>query len=419
MRGRPLTCALWVAGVVAIYLRAPSLLSAPRFWAEEGSVYFAYAYAHPWLDTLVTPHGLYLLLYTNLAAIVAARAVPLTSAPLVTTLCAFAVQALTLALILWSRSALWRSDTRKVVGCLIVLLTPISGELWLTTTNSQFYLSLVTFLILVDRVDGASRFRVHAYRVLLVLAGLTGPVSCFLAPLFLLKAWRERQREDRIHTGILLACTLVQLTVLWSLRHEPAVARRFAVVDVPTLASIVWTNTIVWPFGGLPLAQAFADVIFRACSGGRLPFVVLGLLLLCLEVLLLWCIAAPVETSARRALLGSYLLLTVLSIMAGTSSLPDKAALMQPGLGGRYFYVPTVLLLLLLLVNIQRDLFASARSLFCLALLAAALIWGARAYQPPPATGPDWPMEVRRWQEDAEYRLHIWPPGWSVSLKKQ
>ncbi|HET8706541.1 MAG TPA: hypothetical protein VFM46_09595, partial [Pseudomonadales bacterium] len=68
-------------------MRRPELFSHPRFWAEEGSVYFANAWHFVWYEVLFEPHLGYLSFFNNLAALIATT-VPLKHAPLVTTIAA-------------------------------------------------------------------------------------------------------------------------------------------------------------------------------------------------------------------------------------------------------------------------------------------------------------------------------------------
>jgi hypothetical protein len=165
---------VWFAAVLAIALRAPALWSHPRFWAEEGAIYFADAFNLPWYDSLFAPHFGYYSLFANGTALVAARLAPLEHAPLVTLIAALAVQALPVALILLSRAPLWRSWASALTGVVMVSFLPIStAELWLNTINSQFYLALCTFLVLLEEEPADTPGRRFTHRAVLLLGGLT------------------------------------------------------------------------------------------------------------------------------------------------------------------------------------------------------------------------------------------------------
>jgi hypothetical protein len=411
---------LWGASLLAMYWRAPALLAHPRFWAEEGSLYFAYAFDHSWYEALVKPYAGYFSLYVNCATLAAARFVTLPNAPLLTTIAAFLVQAISPAIIVWSQSELWRGTARKLAGLLIVLLAPLWGELWLNTINSQFFWSLTAFLILLEPVRQTTTIKRRVYCVALLIAGLTGVVSCFLAPLFVLKAWWERTRESIGHAAILLVCFAVQGAIAWSLRNEPGVAHRLGVLNPPTLASIVWTNTVAWPLFGFDVARGFARLLYTALGTSGFQFTLIGVLLLLLELVFLWYVSSRVDRRLRWLLLGTYGLLTVLSAVFSGGSRPEKTALISPGYGGRYFYVPNVALLILLLANVRwpTEPRFDHRSVVCAGLLAAALFFGARRYWEIPTAGAEWTVEVAQWRANPTHRLRIWPQGWSVTLSK-
>ncbi|HZV81410.1 MAG TPA: hypothetical protein VFF53_04500, partial [Geobacteraceae bacterium] len=58
---------LTLAIALFVAWRQPELLTAPRFWAEEGTNFFAYAYAHSWWENLLHPQFGYYTLYNAIA----------------------------------------------------------------------------------------------------------------------------------------------------------------------------------------------------------------------------------------------------------------------------------------------------------------------------------------------------------------
>lgn len=103
-------CVLGCAALIA--LRAPVLVLAPRLWAEEASVYLAYAQSQSFLRSLLFvptsdfPAG-YLNLPANLASTLAAFVFPLELAPAVAMVIAFALQLVPFVIVLWGRSRFW------------------------------------------------------------------------------------------------------------------------------------------------------------------------------------------------------------------------------------------------------------------------------------------------------------------------
>jgi len=200
--------ALLFISVLIIIFREYTFFTMPRLWAEEGIVYFSYASSHSWLSALLKPHLGYYSLFSNLAAVLASRAVPLEKAPLVTTFLAFFVQCIPLLIVIWGNSNFWNTFFKKAIMIAIILFTPLSGETWLTTINCQYHFSLITVLILCECND-SNQIKKNFYRALLVISSLSGVLSCFLMPLYLIRAWITKQREAVVHAGIISTCTLI------------------------------------------------------------------------------------------------------------------------------------------------------------------------------------------------------------------
>ncbi len=392
-------------------LRAPELLRTPRFWAEEGSVYFAEAFSHPSAAALLTPHFGYWSLGANGAALLATLA-PLTMAPLVTTLLALLVQSLPIALVAWGAGTWRRSLAQRAAAVAVLVAIPLSGELWLNTINSQFYLAVATFLVLTA-APGTPRPRVVA--PILALAGLTGVVSCFLTPLFVYRAARERRVDVGFNALVMVACSAVQLVMFWSVLGDPGVARRFSPLDLPTLGAILTTNSLVWCFGGLHAAQSVATAVLS--QRGLPEFAVVGWLLLGAVMLFLVWGAAGVPRPQRVLIIGSFVLISVLSMVAASGSRSDKWVMIVPGFGGRYFYAPNVILTLLVLANLRRDN-SRLRQALAVLFLSAAIFHGLRQFRDVPVSGPLWRDEVPMWEADSQHQLRIWPLGWTARLTR-
>lgn len=94
---------IFVGAFALIVLRDPSLFYAPRFWAEEATVYLTTAYSSPVLTTLLAQHQGYLSIWTNVAGLLATIP-PLEYAPAVTTAMALVVYLAIIVAILVDKS---------------------------------------------------------------------------------------------------------------------------------------------------------------------------------------------------------------------------------------------------------------------------------------------------------------------------
>lgn len=404
-------------------LRRPELLSAPRFWAEEGQVYFAHAFNTSFVANLFSQFYGYYTLIPNLATGLAVLA-PLHLAPYITTIIALLVQLQVCSLALLSRSAFWGSQFQKGILCLAIILVS-TGDVWLNTINSMYWLAIGTFFILLEEEGNTHRVTLWHRRFYLLFAGLTGVVSCFMTPVFALKAWHTREREQAIRTAILAGCALLQLAVLAtayltgnSMLGERFTADSFSLQRVLVLnffdpfALAQWLNwepVLRFDEHFLPLTRALAD-------GQQLHFFRVSVMMIesFIVAFFLWLFYSNRNHRGYRYLLLSYLLVTVLSTV---SSLRMESA-------PRYVLAPSCMLLTALVGTFSASLQQSrwqqwgTRLMFAMILLITALNFRPKInrYFTPDIS---WPDEVSRWRSNTGYSPRIWPPGWAVELRRR
>ena len=210
---------LLFAGVLLLmWVRAPSWILHPHFWAEEGTTWFQYASTHSLVQDLfyIYPQSGYFNLVANLGGVLSsstARFLNLEYAPLSTVLAAFLIQALAIAIILFGKSRLFNSTPRAVTGCLIVLFASTSvSEVWLNSINSMSYLGLIALLLLFENISEWPTWLKWTVRVILVLCGLSAVYSIVLLPLFLFSFFRYKERERKVQCFILAGCLLIQIS---------------------------------------------------------------------------------------------------------------------------------------------------------------------------------------------------------------
>jgi hypothetical protein len=333
---------------------------------------------------------------------------------------------LPLAIIIWGTSSLWEHWYQRILGVLIILFAASSGEIWLNTINSQFYLAVVTFLILMEDMGRTGPVQLWLYRALLLVCGLSGAVSCFLLPMFILKAFFKRDRETLIQTGILAVCVLVQGWAWWVSRETGgSLAMRFSNLDLPTVVAVIVNRTIVAPILGQTFTGSSAAWLshLRQVSLSQFTWLSIGLVV---GVTGLFCTLCWRDLKRNALIVGCYLFVAILTVV--TALVPPemgKIVLVNPQAGIRYFYAPSVMFLLLLLANIQfnRVSLKQWQTLFCVALLAVALATGADHYQSDimqftNVTWSRWEYEVYAWQVNHSYTIRIWPGGWTMRLDK-
>jgi hypothetical protein len=409
--------------IIVIGLRDVQLISEPRLWAEEGTRYYNQAYYYSdspyWYMGLVRIQRGYLALWPSLATTTAANLFSVEQTPLVTTLFAFVIQIIPFAIVLWSQAAFWKPAWRKIAGVLILLFAPISAEAWLNTINSQFFLALSTFLILLEEAE-VGKVQTWLYRILLGVAGLTGPVSGILTPLFVFKAWKEKKRQRVIQAGLLGACAIIQLLILLiSSRQDPSVGLRFAVIDLRPFPLVLITQCLGPVLVGPTLSGQIASTILPVVRSGGLPIVIAIALSLAIIGTIFWLAVKRLANIEKVIFIGSYFLLVFFGFVG--SLWQDKFALIQTGDFQRYFFVPNAIFMLILLANINELKFEFHTVFFILAL-TTVLVLGIASYRPTTIGGPDWPkwsQEIQAWRIDPGRKINIWPLGWQITLRKQ
>lgn len=420
---------IFLAALALAVSRAPQLLIEPRFFAEEGAVYYVVALREPVLDALfhLPPRtAAYIALSVTAPATIAAKLMPIELAPFATTYAALALVVIAMAIIAFGRSMLWDDPVRKALACAIVLLAPSSlGELWLNSTNSQVYCSVISLCILFEDLRRASRRRIALYALLLSFTGLSGVYTSFLFFAFAWKVWVERTRGAWVAASVVALASVVQLAaflMMWSQDAVPSM--KLEGIDWVRSAIFTFYSQVVTPLGLSPLAQWLFDansVLYSILKGSRAP-AILGAAIASL-LGLVGFVAAFVDRdlhSPRNGLVLTFASLAVLTTLSANFGHTT----------GRYAALSGICLLWLLLAHTRTlgGAHAHARAIAAGALLACALAVGAAGFRDDPVFTcpggcPRWTEEVARWRQDPGAMPRIWPrrfpptkPPWFVDL---
>lgn len=397
LKRNSLKYALLVAFTAAIILRTPHSLYPPRFWGEDGTQFFCYAHNNGLWSAFIKTHQGYHSLWCNCAGIIASL-VPLTEAPLVTTLAGLLSQLSSAIIVLWGGIESLGSPLKKSLALCILLLVPSNTEVGLNVANSQFLFCTACGLILV----GDTRTLKGPKRILLLIASINGPVSCFLTPVFLLKAWREKSAERFVQFLILFCGTLVELLSLYYGRAE---THRPLVIGANRLVGVIFSHLFLAPFTTRSLFTFHLEALNGAIT------VSVWLLVAVFMVSILYCIR---HNKDAKWLCASSFVVLVCSLL-GVLDATTKDLMLY---GDRYFYAPQVLLFIALLVCALGN--CPKERLILKAALGIFLLLGAIEYPvlPPQITeGLSWQGEVEKWKQDHTYKLHVWPSFMTMELK--
>ncbi|MEP7042435.1 MAG: hypothetical protein ABI843_05200 [Dokdonella sp.] len=208
----PWAFAFLLAGVVLV-LKAPDALTHAQFWAEDGVIFFLTQHGEA-APQLFVEYAHYLLVIQRLVAWIAS-AFSAVDAPLIYNAATLLIGAAALA----SLRSLRSFGPGFMFALLSIALVPTNGEVFGTLTNVQWLVQfyLITFLARLIRGE-SSRLPVLRF-VVAALVGLSGPISCFVAPVAVVTwVWTTRRGEGARprHSSVggelivLVACAAIQ-----------------------------------------------------------------------------------------------------------------------------------------------------------------------------------------------------------------
>jgi len=369
-----------------------------RFWAEEGSMFYADFHGRSLPGRLLYLVYGHFMLAANLV-VAASMLVPLKLAPLVTTWLSLAIQSIPVVLI-----AAWheRLGLTRFTACAVVLVMlglPQAPEVWANAVNLHFHFSLVAAIIAAARIDRA--YPRWTGRALLGLSGLSGVPANFLLPVFLALAAVTRERERWIHCGILGTTAAIQLLLLAT--HSGSTGGRTVSFDPRFYWLPILAQQVLSPLLGMKMGEGFATILRRVPQNDA--DALLFALVCSIPVACVFAAAWRARSLTLWTLLAASLTLVLLSILG---SIGDKASFISAAGGGRYFYVPNVLLAMFLF-----SAFSGSRRLLPRVLITV-LLMGSLVRVPSSAKGPEWLAAYDRAMAQRAGEIDIWPTGWKM-----
>lgn len=376
------------ACALILCLRRAGAVTNPQFWAEDANL-FENAYRLGW-HALALPFAGYLHSALRAIAQLAVMVDP-ARAPGIFVACSFAVTLYVAGLALSPRCPLPRFCG---AAALAVVLVPDTFEVLLTLVNLQWVIGagMVLLLILGDAQgpwQGAHDLAAAA------LMGLTGPFCIVLAPLFVARAVARRTRASSLLAAVVIACVLVQG---WFLLGSPPLAdavSRFEPQNVlPAVGRRVGGSLLV----GVLLSPDTDLYVATLVGVGTL-----------LGVAYLAFASGP--RRLERALLGFAFLFLLAAAVYRLRHKFGEAFI--PGSASRYFYVPQLAAMWLLLA--AADLGGRARRI-APALLAWAVLVNAPRYRERAFVDMHWGQYEASIREGRPVIVPVNPPGWIMPL---
>ena len=172
----------------------------PRFWAEDGVVFFQQAYQHG-LSSFIIPYAGYLHVIPRLVAYLTVKLIPYRFAPLVFNYSAVLLFMLTIWQVMTSRI----KGVNKYLIALSLILVPSTAEILAVLTNVQWFLALLLISVFMREKATNLKERVSDSLVVL-LCGLTGPFLVLMAPYALFRLFFVRKE---LYLSILTICIML------------------------------------------------------------------------------------------------------------------------------------------------------------------------------------------------------------------
>jgi hypothetical protein len=393
-----------LVGFLVLFARLPRLLLEGRVYAEEGTTYLRYAWNATPLRALLAPHQGYYSLLDNLAALIAARLLPLSATALFFTWTAAAVQLLLLFLAV--ECEVFRTPLERWLALFALLLVTPNLEAWLSLENCQSILAVAAAVVLISSTQ-----RLFALRTAtLVLGALTSVTTAPLIPLFWIRAWQERSRRTVVFALSITLPAFLQAAVLLHAIH--AGARPVSLHQFRALVAYTSSRVVVLPFTTGRGAQYYDAFLFHHPGmGWMLALYAASAVLLVLGFLLFR------QTSRDALLLYGSALLSSAFDWYGCLPCTYDLLLRSRGGEGRYFFPANSMLLLALLLAATGN---SRRRFVRLAMVAFAwlMLTGVFHYfrmRPYLNDYPEWLPQVRRWQSDEQQPIILAPAFWRTN----
>lgn len=402
-----------VACLLLVLSRKPDAFQEAQFWAEDGVIWYKQAHDMGWWS-LLSPQNGYFQSISKIAGNIA-QLVSLSSAPLVFSLIALIFKLLPILLLNTSRGRQLVPELHcRLLLCGLYVAHPYSWEVFINVTNIHWHLALTALLVLCfSDWDGA--WRKGGDCAIVLLCGLSGTFSLFLAPIAVLQLYRSRTRRALVLAAILATAAAIQV------------------------AALVLTGSTTR--SAAPLDASWSD-LFRIIGG---QIVAAGLLgdgwsnlfatswwQQSILVPLAFCVVAP-SLMARAFMGGDHTLraLIVLGALVFAAALarPQISSTQgqwplftRPNVGGRYAFLPIVAFhasLVFLAIKDRHIVYRwSARILLAILLVVGVpQSWSIQPYEDVGFAAKA--EEFEHALPGTTVEIPINPPGWSFRLEKR
>ncbi len=372
----------FVAAVVAQLWRQPGISSRDTIWAEDGRIFTQDALTHPPVTTLLRNYAGYTQFATRALALGTRSLAPRSYAPYLAVSAAVVVALLGLVVVRCARSWVVSPVLRWSLGVMVVVAPVTFSELTATITNVGWPFLIAGFWAIASREQG--RFDTPLRAATVLLGALSTVIQIVLLPWAIIMAVHRRRRSDLIVLGSLVVGLGIQGIAVKAGQSQDA--------DTTRSISELFQLLGVRVFGSLVAGERW---IAHLSTTAIIDVGVVSVLI----VVVMAILARPGRLDRdRRILVASAVVTGIGSFLVtvwyrGTSTVGLSAPEGQALGGGRYGYLPVLLLFSALVVMVDGS---GRRWLQALLVAQTAFVIATSLTLPTPrSTGPSWTASVR------------------------
>lgn len=393
--------------VVVIHItRSPEVLIDSRFYAEEGDFFY-----NAWVDSpvkaLFTSYGGYLNLPVNAATLIARWCSPLKYAPYVTMCIGLFFQILPIYLILTAKDKWLASFHIRLLATLLLLFVPESLEISFQSLHIQFTLTLAAAIILI--LDNISTHQRWLKLSILLLTALSGVMSVFLLPLYLLRYLINEDYLRKEQFIVLLVGNIIQFSFFYEFFQERQYHTSFT-----NFLSIFFAKDLYIPlFGNNSLSNPYLLYLQSLIKTQQIPVFACSISIFTLAIMFFCFYKYP------KTRLVSYLFIYALLnlVLSTLGAIGPNYWFFEPYFNQRYVFINQSLMCIILVYFIYT--LPKTGKYICILLSIWILISGicnyyhlvSHSYGVPP-----WREQIKSWEQNPNRNIETWPKGWSMKL---
>jgi hypothetical protein len=395
-----------------LFYRSPHIFLNGRFMAEEGSIFFKFAYLNNFFDTLffIDFFSGYINLWANISAIIS-NLFPLKFSPLISNYLSLIPKFLIIFYAIYKKNIFIDNFYYQIIFILIIFISPLNvPEIWMNSINSQIFFAIIVFFLIFLKYDKSKYYRVNAF--ILVIAGLTGFYSCIFFPIYFLKFIYHKTKQDFLNFIILSICTFLQLTVVTYSKFSNALYEgKLHLINSELMINYVY-NVIIKSFLGTDLTKY---IYYNFLNNINLIFLSMVIVILLIAILILNLNNLKnINLKKKNYQENNFILITILYSFIATSFLVLIGGV-GDYVGGRYAALPSFYFLVFF-IFIHKFSKKSLLKYLSLILLTSSIFFGGISFKDNDYSYyleckgcPNWFDEVKKFNQDNTYLIKIWP----------